>query len=328
MRLAQTKNRVLGTLLIGSVVVILLGGGLSERLRHGAWPALAPVGDGATYLTTFLQRQARDLTAEGLTGAEARKLREENKELRGQVFRLEADLLRRMRQQRAIDSIAGRLPSGFPCRLIAARVVGQDSLPYGSTRVLNVGGQGKAAPGQYVTTRRLFTDRSKALPEDYAVVGLTALVGRLISTGAFTARMQLVTDKNFKVLGGIRRIINPRNPRQITLYGPRGGRLVTITPATSRILVPVECQGDGKDGLIVKQVKEQHNVRVGDWLMTSDKEAFFPARERIGTVTHVEPEPDAPGFVRLKVRPHADLGALQEVYIVYPLGDHSAGGGS
>ena len=319
-----TKPRVVAALLIASGITALMGSGFSGWLRQAVSPALAPLGDGGIYLATLVKRQIRKVTARGLSGSEAEALREENVTLHGQLITLESELARRIQQQMEMDSLYGRLKR-FPCMLFPARVVTAESLPYGESRVVNAGTSRGVRPGALVTTRRLLTDRSKSLlPQELAVLSRAAMVGRITATGPFTARLQLVTDSGFRLRARIRRTIDPRRPRQVTV--DRGSRRA-IEMLTDRNNAPidVEIRGAGADG-IVASVYAYYNVKPGDWRVTSGREAFLPAEIRIGSVVEVAKEAQHPGFVKLTIKPHADLDTLHDVYIVYPLGKPPAEG--
>ena len=313
-----TKQHVVAVLLVASGVTSLAGRGVSERLRQTVSPALAPLGDGGMYLATLVKLQVRQVTARGLSGAEAEALRNENEELRGRLMTLEGELERRIRQQAEMDSLYGRL-GDFACKLMPARVVGAESLPYGRSRLVNVGRSHGVEPGALATTRRLLTDRSKTLPTNLAALSRTALVGRVTATGPFTARLQLVTDAGFRMLARIRRVLDPAQPRQITVERGTARAVQMLSAANNHPIDKVEICGDGVGEILASGVKAYHNVQPGDWLVTSGSEAFLPAEIRIGSVVEVSPAPQHPGFVTLRIKPHADLESLREVYLVYPL---------
>jgi len=314
-----SKKQLLILLLIASSAFVLLGSEASQRLRRVVHPVLAPLGDGGMYLATLVKLQVRRITAKGLTGAEADELRRRNEEFRGRLIAVEGEHARLLRQRHEMDSLFERSFSGFPCKLLPARVVGYESLPYGHSRVVNAGSRRGVVPGALVTTRRMLTDRSKSLPPPLAVISSTAVVGRLTDAGPFTARLQLLTDPGFTIVANIYRTLNPRDSRWITSYTEAGAIEQRLSEGNNS-LIEVVARGDGTGLMVIKQVEEYHNVLPGDWLLSSGKEAFLPALVRIGKVVEVTRPTKHPGFVTLKVKPHADLESLREVYIIYPLG--------
>lgn len=325
-----TRQRTLAILIALSVLSSLLGNGLADRLRAALHPIFAPLGDAGMYLATAFREHVHSLSGPSLTPAEAQKLIDANRELEGRLLSVERELADRIQRQQEMHTIMSQLfgpVQDLPCELISARVVAADSLPYGRRNVLNVGRRQGAEPGVSVTTLRVLTDRSKALPANLAAITQAALVGRLTETGAFTARLQLVTDMGFKTPARIRRIVKPGVRRTVTIVSPSGASDVILTPEIeNRYPVKVEARGNGVDRLIVEGVSALHNVQKGDFLVTSGDDPFLPAEIRIGEVVSVV-DAEQPNFVTLRVQPHADLATLREVYIVVPKSGKSASAG-
>ncbi len=198
--------------------------------------------------------------------------------------------------------------------LIPARVASDDALPYGDTRVVNVGQRQAVQPGDDVTTRRLLTDRSRALGQ-FDVMSQNVLVGRIIESGPYTARMILVTDKRYTVKAKV--IRDPGNPRII------GGRTSEEELTDKHPPVPCTAAGDGRSGLIVTGARTDENVQPGDRLLAIMKrEGYSDYAIPIGTVTAKEedPHPDRGGYDRLHVSPDVNLAGLRRVYVIYHVG--------
>ena len=329
-----SRSMILAILMGCSVLSALFGRHVGDPLRSAIRYAIVPPGDGAMYLVTQF-RERRRPEGPRLTDEQARRLRQENEALRRQVYGLAQDRYKLWRRATIVERMRPRFGATpeFPYDLIAARVVAGESLPYGAARVLGAGEAQGAVAGAPVTTRGLRTDRSKALPEGSAgviplpqnlmTVTSATLVGRISQAGEFTASLQLVTDVGFRINARIRRIINPLNPR--TIVPPRGGSAIILTPGNNR-LIDVVAAGDGKKSLIVKDVADAHAVRPGDRLISRTAEYFLPAEISIGKIVAVRPDPDHVGFCKLLVKPHAELSALREVYIVVPRGGPGGGG--
>jgi cell shape-determining protein MreC len=314
---------VLAVLLAGAVVLVAVGPQAAGPLRKMAHYVIAPFGDPAMYVTAaFKGFVGRD--GEGISTDEARRLQETNDRLYGAVVAL-GNEVRRLQVQRSTMEHLGFGPlKDFPCALIPARVVAGESLPYGQTRLINRGTGEGARRGAPVTTRELWTDRAKDLQGRWATIAGEALVGRLTESGAFSARVQLLTDRRFELRARIRRVINAEAPRKITVIEKGSAAERTLT-RENNVSIDVMVQGDGVAGLVVKTVASQHNIRPGDWVFTRNDEAFLPATLRIGRVTAVGPDPDHPAFHTLKIKPFADIDALREVFIVVPEGDRLGG---
>jgi cell shape-determining protein MreC len=305
-----SKSRLVPILLGVGLVMSLMGRGFAARLRNAVQPLLSPLGDAGMYLTSALRRNAG---SEGLSPQGIRQLREENQRLLS-----EANYRRRQWEdtRRHLENVLELHESfgpvmGAGCELIPATVVGEDSLPYGQTREVNRGTRHGVQTGSAV----VLTDRSKALPEGLPVVATAGLVGRLVDAGAFIARVQLVTDRDFKVSARIRRLVDPNRPREITIIKDGSAAREILTEDNSGPL-DVQAVGDGAEGLIVSHVNAIDNVLPGDLLVTAG-DGRLPVELRIGRVTEVQRDLQHPHHVTVKVRPDADLSALREVYIVY-----------
>lgn len=313
-----SKQWVLAILLGGSVLTAFMGPAFSARLRSMASYALAPLGDGGMYLATALKEHTRDIGQRAVSPAEARRLREERDSLVAQVRELhrQQDILRRQ-----IGEIQGIHRSYHPVddapyELVPARVVASDSLPYGDTRLLNVGRRSDVRGGDVVTT--VVTDRAKALPPRLAAITGSLLVGRLRETSAFTARLELVTDRAFKSPAYLVR--DPARPRQI-IVTEGDAQSAPLTEANNLPIWCPEIQGDGEGGILIRSVKKYHNIQPGDWVETTGL-GHPPFRIRIAKVTDVQEDPTHRGlFVNVRAQPLADLGSLREVYVVVPMGD-------
>lgn len=335
-RARLTKRRLLLVLIGGAGVMALLGPDAAGPLRRTVHYALAPLGDAGMYLTTGFRSHFGATAGENLSPAELRHLTETNRMLRGRLVELERKLAEYWRQEKQKRRLYGQLRD-FPCELIPARVVAADSLPYAQTRILNAGRTHGARPGAMVTTRELLTDRSKAIPPGRAAIVDTtlpmrlaaitsaALVGELTKeTGAFTARLRLLTNPDFEIPAVIHRVIDVRRPRKITVLTAGAAASQTLGPANNAP-IPVMARGDGRSEMVV-HAAAVHNIKIGDWLMTSYTSGFLPAGIRVGEVVGVTDDSKHPGFVNLRIRPHADPASLREVYIVEPLGTSPAPG--
>jgi len=304
---------LLGVLAVAAVTT-LLGPGPAQTMRSMVHWSYAPLGDAGMYLAT--STKAALAGEETIPPETAQQIKARNTQLLRQLTTMQDELDRARRyfhSGRGIFSSLFGPQADAPVRLIPARIVAADALPYGQTRLVNAGSGQGTADGLYATTRTLLTDRSKRLPSNLAVLSGQALAGRLTETAAFTARLQLVTDTGFATRAQIRRIVDPAAPRQIQV----GSRMVRLD-RTANAPIEAYAEGNGTDGLIVKQVSRQHNILPGDILQTRPAAAELPVAVTIGTVTDVVDDVDHPGRVILTVRPAIDPATLREVFIVVP----------
>ena len=336
MRLSDrfSKSWLVAALLLASAALAVLGPGVAEVIRKPAHMVLAPLGDGGMFLTTVYKSHVSEVQEAYITQAEARRLKAENRALNAALERY-IDAVGQwaaLEQARLINQRYGP-DSDFPCDLIPARVIADDALPYGATRIVSAGHAQKADDGAKVTTRvTLQTDRTKRLPPGLRVlltntdvgedipprmraVLSNVLVGELAETSAYTARCVLVTDREFRTEGLIHRVLDPAQPRFALL----GGAVRTELTRANNHAVPVVAEGNGRGMLIVRNVSDEHGIAKDDILYTRGRERSLPVTIPIGQVERVEGDAPNPGFVILTVRPFADLSSLRDVYVVVPL---------
>ena len=305
-RSTSSSSWTLTAMILSSIGMMLLGPNVSATVRSLTPWTIAPMGDVGTMLANRLKKLPdAEVTTDQRIEA-----------LQGQVEMLQQRLAEERGRRHLQTKIYSQAfsPSGdSPVKLIGARIVASDSMPYGWARVANVGMADGARKGMYVAQRRLLTNRAKRIPENLPALCLAGLAGRVTETGAFTARLQLVTDRAFKTRAQVRRVIDRAHPRTVQI----GDRDVTLQRRYNR---PIEvlAQGDGKGHLLVRHVHKRHAVRVGDVLETVPDDGALPAVVRIGTVTDVEDESDAMGRVTLTIQPAAKLDRLGEVILIVP----------
>jgi len=327
MRLAAfSKRHLLAVLLSCSLAMSLAGSGVARPLRQATQFALAPLGDAPMYAATKLKARLSRQAAQRSSDELVNQLLVENDYLRrlSDCWKARSEVLEGQVQQLENFKKMYGPAANIGCELIPARVVGAGSLPYDRARVLGSGARQGIRPGDVVTTREVVTNRSKALPPKLAVVSEYSLVGRIADSGAFTARLQLVTDRGFQISARIRRVIVPGRPRTVTITDnglPRTTQLTPENPGTNTPIDDVLAVGDGGSMVVVPDVKAYYNVQPGDQLWASAKDEYLPVDIYIGKVEKVEPDRDAKDAHRVKVfvRPFADVADVRDVFIVSPL---------
>lgn len=305
---------ILGVLLLASALMTVLGPRAGGKLRGLVHWALAPLGDAGMYLTAYVKRAGAHDDAR-LSREDIRRLQEENRTLRDRAAALESELIRAheiLTNGRIIFSSAFGPRQDVPVRLIPARVVAMDSLPYGRSRLINAGHTRGAQEGMYVTQRDLMTDRSSILPQNMAVLTRDGLVGQIIEAGAYTARVQLLTDPGFGMAAQVHRVLDPDQPREIRT-GNRGS--VLLTPQNN-LPVDVYVRGDGSPKLCAENVSIDHAIRPGDVVQTRSNLGAVPFPVTIGTIRSVQRDADHAGRVVLTIEPAVDLPSLRTVYIL------------
>ncbi|HHH76592.1 MAG TPA: hypothetical protein ENL03_06175 [Phycisphaerae bacterium] len=328
-----SRRHVLSGLLLGAIVVSFLGPGFSGSLRSLFDPLLAAPADAGMYATIWVKEKAdrageKPVTPEkyNKVASECDNLRSENQLLRDIILKQEVMLT----YPKPLYDKKG--PLCFPRDLIAATVVATNSLPYGLGVTISSGTRDGVQKGSPATTRIVVTDRSKAiiLPKEYLrVIELykftknlspvlrQQLVGEIIETSAFTARLRLITDRGFESPASIRRVVDPKNPREYTVMEKDNS--ITMTLDKASLPVDIYIRGDGSQGMIAANVPEYHAILPGDMVTTLSNTYFLPnIRLPIGIVQKVKPLPTNARFVTLYIKPLADLSTLRDVYIVVP----------
>ncbi|MCD6364257.1 MAG: rod shape-determining protein MreC [Planctomycetes bacterium] len=319
-RTVLNKERLLAGLMLASITMSLAGRPVAEPMRRFARLLTIPLADAGVYVTTALKSYGDTGSGVPVSPDRARQLARENDDLRRQLDLLAVELRQSRRRNAEIQGIRSRFfapADDLPIELIPARVVMLDSLPYSASRVVSAAQAGRMAPGQAVTTRRILIGRSKALPEKLAVVTVSSLVGRLSETDAYSARLQLITDRKFGLSVSIRRVADRNNPRKIIDERDVSERILGDEGFTD---VEAFAQGDGAGGMTARLVQAHHGVRRGDMVFTSAGDGWTGGgRIPVGTVDSVEADGAKPGlFVTVHIKPRAHLAALRDVYIIVP----------
>jgi len=311
---------LLAILLALSAIASVMGPRVSRPLREATGSVLSPLSDVPMWAVTRLGARVPAAGQERITAEEAAELRRRIDELNRLVafLRYQAEVHRARGEDLANFQRMYGPTRDLACELIPARVVAAGSLPYDSTRTLTRSSRRKVREGSAVTTRQLVTSRSKALPPLLRVVQANFLVGRITVSGAFTARLQLVTDRDFEIYGRIRRVISSQPREMVTVTEGDLPRTTPLTPA-SNDPIEVIARGDGARHLIVPDVEEQHKVQPGDLLVTSTDHGNVPTEIHIGEVVKVKADAKDARRVTLVVRPHADLENIRDVYILSPV---------
>ncbi len=186
-------------------------------------------------------------------------------------------------------------------RLVRARVVAGDSLPWRESRLLDQGTLAGVKGGDAVVSA-FFVDAGR---DDNVLDGMTvlageSLIGEVIGASTHTARVLLLTDPASE---------------------PRWVRLARSTPEGFEI-VPSEfmLRGAGGNHMEIDGVEygliRQATIQVGDVVLTSTSDDRLPVPLVIGTITRVRGEDDNPALYHLLVKPAIDARKLRHVYIV------------
>jgi hypothetical protein len=136
------------------------------------------------------------------------------------------------------------------------------------------------------------------LKQDMPVIYADGLVGKISRAGLTAAQVRLITDPGFVVSARI-------------------GRMPTEHVEELQPLV----QGVGHGTMVIRSISmkevERLKITVNNSVLLDDRD--WPDNvqgKRIGRITRIAPEQDAPLFARIQVEPETDLLRLQEVMVM------------
>jgi cell shape-determining protein MreC len=198
---------------------------------------------------------------------------------------------------------AGGQPLGAQGKLLPARVVAEDLLPWRSARTINVGLLQGVAPGSTVTSHELDIDRGTAdgIAGGQAILLGESLLGFVDEAGSHIARVKLLSDVDVQMKVRIGRLEGDAFQsldRYYWLIGKGRGQMQI------RDVEAKEVQG----GII----------RTGDMVLSDPQSDSLPAAMVIGRITHIESDRDNPLFAILTVEPAVAPDSLRRVYVYLP----------
>lgn len=194
-------------------------------------------------------------------------------------------------------------PIGITGRLIPARVITRDILPWRSSGLIDTGSLRGVRRGATVTSRLFAIDRGaeEGVGDGMAILLSEVFVGVVDSTGTHTARVKMLSDVSTRIRVRIGRFVEDR----FVLAGPdfwlagRGGGRMEIRDVDRR------------------HVKSEI-VRVGDVVLADPSEGLTPSALTIGKITAIDPDRKNPLLSNLTVTSPMDLDSLRRVYVYDP----------
>ena len=211
----------------------------------------------------------------GLFGGvgQLRRASTENEQLRAQIEQMQAEL----REKREKAAEAGRLEKLLklsqesPYTAVTAQVIARD-------------------PSMWFDSVSINKGRSAGIDINMPVVTAEGIVGRVVSTGMWSAQIMLITDEK----SGAGAVV---------------GQLSQSTAVGSN-------KGMGESGLLdMRYVSGLEKVQTGDTVYTTGQDGIYPAGYSIGQVVEVRPGSATQTQV-IHIRPSAGLDRLKEVTIL------------
>ena len=234
------RNRVgltSGLLLLISLLLFSAGSRTARRID----PLGGVVLDGMRPLQSITAAVIDAVTGAWRTYVALVGVHQENERLRRRIVELEQEAVRLSEVEQTDKRLEAllNLRSGFDGDLQSAQIIGRDPLPWFSTVIINKG-------------------EADGVHKNAAVLSPLGVVGQIMTAGAHSARVLLITDHN----SGVDAVVQRSRARGI-----------------------VEGALDG--ACVMKYLKRGEDVEVGDRIVTSGLDGIFPKGIMVGEVTRV-----------------------------------------
>lgn len=198
---------------------------------------------------------------------------------------------------------AGGTRIGSRGRLIPARVVVGDLLPWRSSELITTGGLQGVPAGAPVLTNAITIQQGEegGLRRGMAILLAEIFVGWVEKVGPHVSRVKLLSDPSVQMKVRIGRFAGAGFTLvegHFWLVG-RGGSVMEIRDVEARTV-------------------QAAAVQIGDVVLSDPTSAMLPAALTIGTVSSILPDRDNPLFVHLAVKPGLEPRELSRVYVYDP----------
>jgi len=199
-------------------------------------------------------------------------------------------------------SVAGQRLGAFG-RLIPARVISQDVLPWRSSRLLNAGSVQGVKNGAAVTSQMFTVDRGEkeGLHNGLAILLGEVLIGEIEQTGTHTSRVKLLSDLSVQ--------------RKVRIGRWTGDQFVLVDRY-------FWMTGRGSGRMEIRDVErkdvEMGVILVGDTVLSDPQSESLPAAMTIGKIAEASEDRDNPLFAILTIASAVPDEMLRRVYIYDP----------
>jgi cell shape-determining protein MreC len=192
---------------------------------------------------------------------------------------------------------------GAQGRLIPARVITTDLLPWRSSRLVNVGTLQGVRRGSAVVSRYFAIDRGEAdgVRNGMAILLREAFIGLVEQAGTHTSRVKLLSDVSVERKARIGRFSD--------------GRFTAL----DRFFWLMGC---GEGVMEIRDVErrdvDEGLIQIGDIVLSASESSLLPAAMTIGRVEGIQPDRDNPLLAILTIRSAIDEASLHRVYVYNP----------
>jgi rod shape-determining protein MreC len=223
---------------------------------------VAPFQEGATKVIRFSQHLWRQYFYHVNLYEQNQRLKRELALANAKQNRLRELELSNQRLRRLLQ-----LKKSVPQKIVAAEVVGRDTSQWFRTIVINKGAEDGVEKG-------------------YAIVAPEGVVGQVVETAPFHAKVLLIVDANSAVAVKVQRT----RARGILKGDPSG-----------------LCRLD--------YALRKHDIKTGDIIITTGQDRVFPKGLLVGRVTAID-QPHAGIFKNVLVHPFIDFTTIEEVMVI------------
>ncbi len=195
---------------------------------------------------------------------------------------------------------------GASGRLIPARVISQDILPWRSSRLLNAGSVQGVRDGAAVASHVFTVDRGEdaELRSGLVILLGETLVGTIVQTGTHTSRVKLLSDVS--------------EQRKVRIGRRTGERFLLVDRY-------YWMSGRGSGRMEIRDVErkdvETGVIQVGDAVLSDPQSDVLPAAMTIGKITAASADRDNPLFAVLTIVAAVPEESSRRVYIYDPRND-------
>jgi rod shape-determining protein MreC len=211
-----------------------------------------------------------------------RGVRQENRQLNEEIERLRLEQVRLSQdaeQAQRLQSLLG-FREQFISQTMPAQVIGSSGSEQSRSVYIDKGardGIGKVKDND--------PDTGKGIGRDMAVITAAGVVGKVLHVYNSTSDVLLINDQSSGV-----GVILEKSRLQGILKGTASGELV------------------------LEKIMNDEQVEPGERVLTSGGDRVFPKGLPVGTVSQVAPGPES--FLKIRVKPAADLYRLEEVLVI------------
>ena len=221
-----------------------------------------------------------------------RGVRQENRDLRDEIERLRLEQVRLTQdaqQAQRLQSLLG-FREQFISQTMAAQVIGTSGSEQSRLIYIDKGsrdGIAKIADDETdIDKERGDKEKGRDRGKDMAVItSAGAVVGKVLYVNRSTSEVLLINDQSSGV-----GVILEKSRLQGILKGTASGKVV------------------------LDKIMNDEQIEVGEKVLTSGGDRIFPKGLLVGTVSDVSPGPES--FLKITVKPAADLDRLEEVLVI------------